>query len=196
MPETPVLGLPYPESTDTADVPRDMQALALAIEAQSLLPPGVAQMWFGNDAPAGWALLNGQSIDADANPKLAAIFGLAGDWVILPNMQARFPIGAQLPSTPVRQPGGSNSVMLVERNVPDHKHYAYGSNANYKSPIGTGATPWFAQQVAAGTSALALNGSAADDGGSGGYPVRTGGVQTAVDIRPAFIAVNFIVKLG
>lgn len=33
MPNTPVYGLPYPQPSDTPDVPRDMQALALAVEA-------------------------------------------------------------------------------------------------------------------------------------------------------------------
>jgi hypothetical protein len=32
MPNTPVLGLPYPLSTDTADVPRDLQALAVKLD--------------------------------------------------------------------------------------------------------------------------------------------------------------------
>jgi hypothetical protein len=33
MPNTPVLGLPYPQASDTADVPRDMQALAVKLDA-------------------------------------------------------------------------------------------------------------------------------------------------------------------
>jgi hypothetical protein len=32
MPNTPVLGLPYPQASDTADVPRDVQALAVKLD--------------------------------------------------------------------------------------------------------------------------------------------------------------------
>lgn len=195
MPQTPVLALPYPESTDTADVPRDIKALAEAIEKQSVLPPGVLQMWLGDAAPAGWAICNGQTVDAASNPKLAAILGQAAGLVTLPNMQQKYPMGAQPPTVAMRSTGGANSIFLVERNVPDHQHWANGSNGTYKSPVGTGANPWFAQQVAAGTSQLALNGSASNVD-KGGQPVRTSGAQTAVDNRPAFLAVNFIVKLG
>src|SRR3954469_7272203 len=33
MPNTPVLGLPYPQASDTADVARDVQALAVKLDA-------------------------------------------------------------------------------------------------------------------------------------------------------------------
>jgi microcystin-dependent protein len=85
--------------------------------------------------------------------------------------------------------------MLQERNVPDHQHFAYGSNSNYKTLIGTGANPWVSKPIQAGSSDLAIDGQVANTATSG-YPSRAAGAQLAVDIRPAFIAVNFIVKLG
>jgi len=39
MPATPVLALPYPALSDTADVPRDIQALAVKLDATTSLHP-------------------------------------------------------------------------------------------------------------------------------------------------------------
>jgi hypothetical protein len=45
MPTTPVLALPYPNATDTADVPRDIQALAVKLDGYtSLRPPAVTSL--------------------------------------------------------------------------------------------------------------------------------------------------------
>src|SRR4029077_6354783 len=45
MPNTPVLALPYPSATDTADVPRDIQALAVKLDGfSSLRPPLVTSL--------------------------------------------------------------------------------------------------------------------------------------------------------
>jgi hypothetical protein len=41
MPDTPNLALPYPQQTDTADVPRDIQALAVKLDGFPLLRPPV-----------------------------------------------------------------------------------------------------------------------------------------------------------
>jgi hypothetical protein len=41
MPSTPVLALPYPAATDTADVPRDIQALAVKLDGYTSLRPAL-----------------------------------------------------------------------------------------------------------------------------------------------------------
>jgi hypothetical protein len=69
MPTTPVLALPYPAASDTADVPRDIQALATKLDGYtSLRPPLVTSLpgspvdgqecYFQADATKGvvWAL--------------------------------------------------------------------------------------------------------------------------------------------
>ena len=45
MPATPILALPYPSASDTADVPRDIQALAVKLDGYtSLRPPLVTAL--------------------------------------------------------------------------------------------------------------------------------------------------------
>jgi hypothetical protein len=44
MPATPIFALPYPNATDTADVPRDIQALAVKLDALALVPALVSSL--------------------------------------------------------------------------------------------------------------------------------------------------------
>jgi hypothetical protein len=44
MPTTPILALPYPVATDTADVPRDIQALANRLDIVAAPPPSSATL--------------------------------------------------------------------------------------------------------------------------------------------------------
>lgn len=44
MPTTPVYALPYPVLSDTADVPRDIQALATRLDGLALVPPVVTSL--------------------------------------------------------------------------------------------------------------------------------------------------------
>jgi microcystin-dependent protein len=198
MPTTPMLGLPYPDSLDTADVPRDIRALALAIEAQGVLPAGVMQIWPGAAAPAGWVLCDGQTVDAAANPKLAAIFGSAGGLVSLPNLKQRFPIGADVADMTLRAIGGVNTEGFSANVLPDHSHRANSFN-NY---VPMSNTPWtadFAKQFVTGDSGspiTVITGGNQSFQQSGAQVTRPGGAQQTHDNRPLFYAVNFIIKLG
>src|SRR4051812_35223478 len=51
---TPILGLPYPTDDDLAQVPRDIKALADAIDPLGVLPVGALCMWPTAAAPTGW----------------------------------------------------------------------------------------------------------------------------------------------
>jgi len=100
---TPNYQLPYPELGDTPDVPRDVGALANAVDtklkqhADTTTPVGVVNMWMTANPPAGWKLLKGPSADcmgAD-NPGLAAMFGVdGGGQVLLPDARNFFIVGA------------------------------------------------------------------------------------------------------
>jgi len=50
MPATPVLALPYPAATDTADVPRDIQALAVKLDGYTSLRPALVSSLPGSPA--------------------------------------------------------------------------------------------------------------------------------------------------
>lgn len=148
MGTTPTLELPYPELDDTADVPRDIKALADAVDAQSLLPAGVIQMWPGTTPPDGWLLLDGTAAaPAASNPQLAAMFGTSGANVALPNLAGRTLIGAKAtgtvvdPARALKSTGGASLVQLSAREsgIRNHTHddtMAVGDKAAFNTNNG------------------------------------------------------------
>ena len=100
---TPIYQLPYPQETDTADVPRDIQALAQRIEA--VLPnvgmvPGMGADWYSANAPpSGFLLCDGSAVSRTTYSALFAAIGTSwggGDGVntfSLPDTRARVMLG-------------------------------------------------------------------------------------------------------
>lgn len=132
MPNTPVLGLPYPTSADTADVPRDIKALADSLDAlPSFLPVGAVFLWALAAVPGG-ALPNGkaaflfclgQQVSAADYPKLAALFGAPGGNVTVPDLSGRVPVGkGPPPFDAVGNVGGAMTHKLVANEMPAHIH--------------------------------------------------------------------------
>jgi microcystin-dependent protein len=143
MANTPILNLPYPTPDDTVDPPRDIGALANAIDPLGVVPVGCMMMWPTGVAPAGWLLANGQQVDAATYPGLSALFGQVGGKVTLPDYRDTFPVGAG-PVTPLGQVGGAASVALATNQLPAHNHgvtdpgHAHGeAAAGYHSHGGT-----------------------------------------------------------
>jgi microcystin-dependent protein len=73
----------------------------------NLLPRGIIVSWTGNDAPAGWAICNGQNGT--------------------PDLRSRFIIGsgqgANLSNYPINTTGGAEQVTLSIAQMPSHGHY-------------------------------------------------------------------------
>lgn len=114
MPNTPTLALPYPSPADDADVPADMQALALALDGGSFMAPiGSIFLWAVLNPPAKWLICNGNPID----PEYATLIGLIGPNT--PDLRDKLPIGASA-TKPVRSSGGSD--VLTEAQLPAHRH--------------------------------------------------------------------------
>lgn len=128
MATTATLQLPYPVSTDTANVPRDVKALADALDAASIAPAGVIQMWPGNTAPTGWQVCDGHTVPAATNPKLAALFGSSGGNVTLPDLRGRMLVGVS-GTRPLRSSGGAATVALTTAQLPAHTHPMDGTRA-------------------------------------------------------------------
>jgi microcystin-dependent protein len=121
--QTPNLHIPYPVPDDSVDVPRDMQAMANAIDpvAANTVPAGSIVMFPGAVAPTGWKIMGPNAlVDAASNPVLASIYGQTGGIVTLPNMQDYFPTGAG--TVPLGQTAGANSVALTGGQMPAHQH--------------------------------------------------------------------------
>lgn len=119
MPTTPTYALPYPAETDTADVPRDMQALANRLEvvlptASVGVPTGAGIDWYTTVAPSGFLLCDGSAVSRTTFAALFAVLGTIwgpGDGSTtfnLPDTRGRVIVG--------RNPGGPAHVNLGEND--------------------------------------------------------------------------------
>lgn len=121
MATTPILHLPYPGPDDTVDVPRDVQALATAMDPLGTVPVGAMMMWPGAAAPSGWLLMQGQQVTSAQYPGLAAVLGEVSGQVTIPDLRDRFPVGAG-PTMGLGATGGATSVILAKAHMPVHDH--------------------------------------------------------------------------
>jgi len=108
-----------------------------------------------NFAPTGWAMCNGQLLPLSQNTALFSLLGTfyGGDGkstFALPDMQGNVPIfwgqGAGLSVYDLGQQGGTETVTLLESEMPAHTHSFRGSIT--PATLGTGgATSTFARSV-------------------------------------------------
>lgn len=117
MPTTTNFALPYPQSSDSVDIPRDIGALAAAIDPR-LVPSGLIAPFAGETAPAGWLMCDGTAVSRTGYSTLYAVIGTrygAGDGSTtfnLPNLKGRVPVGFDLGQTEfdtLGETGGSKS---------------------------------------------------------------------------------------
>jgi microcystin-dependent protein len=217
--------LPYPQLTDTADVPRDVAALAAATDAALLtvrdrVPPGSVMIWLVPAAPAGWYILQGQNdIDAATNPGLTALFGpaVAGK-ITLPDMRDLFPAGAGANIGAVAALGGLAAVTLTDQQsgMRAHNHSGLTGARDRNQVHGhTGSTGSVAQssggELLAGYLSQTFNGATGvkfdsasiattgNDAPDHFHTVPNQAAQNAAqshENRPPYRAVNFIIKAG
>lgn len=114
---TPVYALPYPDEADSADVPRDMQALAQRLEAvlpNVGLPTGAGIDWYAAAAPPGFLLCDGSAVNRITFAALFAAIGTTwggGDGINtfnLPDTRGRVIVGVA--------PGGNLEVAALGAN--------------------------------------------------------------------------------
>lgn len=112
---TPNYQLPYPQLSDTADVPRDVGALAVTVDTKvktveqadsDRVPIGAMMMWATAVAPTSWVICDGSSknrsgVSPDGNnySALWTVIGTAygsvdGATFNLPDLRSRVPIGS------------------------------------------------------------------------------------------------------
>lgn len=218
---TTLLQLPYPIPDDNVDVPRDIKALAEAVDPiAGKVPIGAMMMWPSGVAPASWLLCVGQTNIASAQyPELAAILGEASGFINMPNLQGRFPLGPSS-SYPLKQAGGAESVVLTEAQMPAHIHpnniviSPGGAHAHQPQDL---ATKWPVTNEGAVVAArrvqenvgAALIVPAITSGNWASYSVtdtapahihgKTGGVQStgggqSHDNMPPYFVINFIIR--
>jgi microcystin-dependent protein len=186
-PSTPVLGLPYPVDGNTADVPRDMKALAEKLDGLGGVPVGVLMIWTGAVAPSGWLLCQGQTVLASSYPGLASVLGSAGGNVTLPNLSDRVPLGAS-GSRPLKSTGGAATVALTaaQTAIRNHVHGSSGSGLSFLGQASLGIIGWLAGPGSQGVSGFSTTGN------------PTGGEVNgaAHENLPPYLAVNYIIRAG
>jgi microcystin-dependent protein len=129
---TPILGLPYPELADSVDVPRDVQALAEAVETQGTFIVGEMRQMLRRTIPAAWLLCDGRAV---SRAQYAALYDEIGAWVgagdgsstfNLPDVAGRALVGAGagagLTARAVGTKWGVEAVVLSKAQLPAHNH--------------------------------------------------------------------------
>lgn len=121
--QTSTLALPYPLPGDTVDVPRDIRALAEAVDPLGMIPIGAFVMWPGASAPSErWLLMLGQPVPAATYPGLAAVLGQVGGLVTIPDMRDVFPVGAGTSYSVGARGGAAVVALTAESQLPPHAH--------------------------------------------------------------------------
>ena len=119
MPTTPTYALPYPEATDPADVPADLQELVNRLEAifPTLgAPVGTPLPWLVTGIPAGYREFDGSAIVQATHPKLYALFGAT-----MPDLRGRVMMG-QDAGHAIGTTGGAATHTLTVAEMPAHTH--------------------------------------------------------------------------
>jgi microcystin-dependent protein len=128
---TPVYALPYPDEADTADVPRDVQALAQRIEAvlpNVGIPTGAGIDWYAAAAPAGFLLCDGSAVNRTTYAALFAAIGTTwggGDGINtfnLPDTRGRVIVGYGAGGHADVATLGLNDGQALAARRPKHNH--------------------------------------------------------------------------
>jgi microcystin-dependent protein len=155
---------------------------------------GQILLFAGDFAPRGWALCNGQLLSIAQNSALFSILGTTygGDGVTMfavPDLRGRVPMhwgdGPGLTSRTIGESSGSESVTLLQTQIPAHTHTVNASEiaADARNP----ANAILAQNASYTTSAPNTTMSAHS-------LAPAGGGQPHDNMQP-FLAITFIIAL-
>ncbi len=158
---------------------------------------GEIKLFAGNFAPVNWALCNGQLLAISENDALFSLLGTTygGDGqttFALPDLRSRVPISVGTSTTGTTytqgQSSGSETVTLLQPQMPTHSHPAKATSAGGSSNSPTGQV-WASSslnQYAAGPAVPTMN---------AGNLGLAGGSQPHANIMP-LLAVNYIIALA
>ena len=155
------------------------------------------RMFAGNFAPTGWALCNGQLLPISQNTALFSLLGTfyGGDGkstFALPNLQDRTPMfwgqGPGLTDRVQGEQGGTDSVTLLQSEIPVHSHQLLGATDDVNSLSPVNAMPGAAESVG-----LYRSGANSTMGASALLPQ---GASLPHNNRQPYLAVTFIIALS
>lgn len=158
---------------------------------------GEIRMFAGNFAPVGWAFCNGSLLPIPENEALFQLIGTTygGDGQNtfgLPDLRGRIPIhmgtGPGLPTMNIGEQAGSETVTLIQQQIPNHTHplLASSDTATQTNPAGNLlAQPPTGQLYLADVPGVALNPAS----------LTSAGGNQAHDNMGPFLCVSFIISL-
>jgi microcystin-dependent protein len=212
-------GYPYPTSNDDVNTPRDIQALADAVEAKGLIVGEVRHI-AALSLPPGWVPCDGAAKSRTAFVKLfnaiGTLFG-TGDGSTtfnVPDVQGRSIVGsgagAGLTARAVGTKWGVEAVVLSKAQIPLHNHGGASGNVDlthlHTKPFEPGlgyvnAVSSAAELILASGSALAVRFSSAVTGGPDrsllhGHPIANDGGDGGHENAPPSITIPAFIYAG
>lgn len=159
------------------------------------------RIFAGNFAPRGWAFCDGQLLPVAQNTALFSLIGTTygGDGrttTALPNLKGRAPMhpgrGPGLTTRVLGQRLGTETVTLLESQIPSHSHTMRGSSSRGDASITPGKTASLSRSR--GGSLYQTNTSSSLVNLASQAVADTGGSQAHNNLQP-FLAMNFIIAL-
>jgi len=162
---------------------------------------GEIRMFGGNFAPVGWALCNGQLLSISQNAALFSILGttFGGDGVQtfgLPDLRGRAPLhwgqGTGLSNYTLGAQTGTESVTLMQNQMPAHTHQVNASSTNGSSAAAQGALPATVVPARGQSAAPDIYGTAPNTTMNPQMISASGGSQPHNNMQPS-LCVSFII---
>lgn len=161
------------------------------------VPIGTILAFAGSTPPPGWMAADGAAISRTTYAKLLAVTGLgygAGNGSTtfnLPDLGARFPMGAKGVAPLQTTTGGALTVALSTANLPAHDHGSGGSHSHLLSDIAGAFVT-----TGGGTIALANSpGSSFFTSTNGAHTHSSVGSGTAHENLPPYLAILYIIRV-
>lgn len=183
----------YTERAQTqADVAKARLELTSAMAA--LIPVGSIFPFVGGQAPSGFALCNGQSLDRTQYAELFRLIGTKygttnSSNFRVPDLSGRFLVGVGTGYS-LGDTGGSQTVALTAAQMPIHSHDVTGK-ADQAGRAGVG---MYASNVSGGSGWQVL--STTETGSLSGLTTTSAGSGQAHENRPPYFAIEYIIRTG
>lgn len=160
----------------------------------ALIPVGSIFPFVGGQAPAGFALCNGQTLDRTQFSELFRLIGVKygttnSNNFRVPDLSGRFLVGVGT-GYALGDTGGSQTVALTAAQMPIHSHDVTGK-ADQAGRAGVG---MYASNVGGGSGWQVL--STTENGSLSGLTTTSAGSGQAHENRPPYFALEYIIRTG
>lgn len=179
-------------SLTKADVTKAAADLSASMAA--LIPIGAVFPFVGGQAPTGFALCNGQTLDraqyADLFRLIGTKYGTTNSTNFrVPDLSGRFLVGVGTGYS-LGDTGGSQTVALTANQMPIHSHDVTGKAGQ----AGTSGVGMYASNVGGGSGWQVL--STTEQGSISGLTTTSAGSGQAHENRPPYFALEYIIRTG